>query len=119
MRTHDGNRQGQAGVNAIIAGPQGLAHSAQVRPKVTVPMSIIPAEQKRTGSAAPGGLMALVHSWLANLPPDEDQNAHRRAVLRRELDAFAWNLIGRMDGIAPPDDGRIPEIPLDMDKPNR
>lgn len=116
---HDGNRRGQAGVTAIIAGPEGPAHSAHVRPKVTVPMSIIPAEQESTGSAAPGGLMALVHSWLANLPPDEDQIARQRAVLRRELDAFAWNLVGRMDGIAPSDDGRMPEIPLDMDKPNR
>ena len=82
-------------------------------------MSIIPADQESAGGAEPGGFMALVHSWLISLPVEQEARAHRRTAIQRELDAFAWDLVGRLDGVAPADDGLVAEIPLDRDKPNR
>ncbi len=82
-------------------------------------MLIIPTEHKTTGSPPQSGLMALVQGWLAALPPDGDVAGMRRAALRRELDAFAWQLVGRLHGVDAEAEDLSPEIPLDMDKPNR
>ena len=67
-------------------------------PKVTAPMTIVPVDHEDT-AAPPSGLMTLVHGWLADLSQHPDARRHRLAALQRELDAFAWSLVGRLDGI--------------------
>ena len=68
------------------------------RPKVTAPMTIVPVDHEDT-AAPPTGLMAIVHGWLADLSQHPDARRHRLAALQRELDAVAWRLVGRLDGI--------------------
>jgi hypothetical protein len=74
-------------------------------------MPLIPADQDLSRQA-PSGLMALVQTWLADLPRPPETPATRRAALRREIDALAWTLVGRLEGVEA-------EIPLDRDTPNR
>ncbi|MGE0420283.1 MAG: hypothetical protein AB7O80_26045 [Acetobacteraceae bacterium] len=67
-------------------------------------MSFVPATPEDSASTNTGGLMAIVAGWLADLPRQADTPHRRRAELRRELDAFAWRLVARMDGIDAHDD---------------
>jgi hypothetical protein len=82
-------------------------------------MSIVPTDHDFSGCPRSGGILALVDAWLADLTLHPTTQAHRAAALRREIDAFAWQLVGRMDGIDAGDAGPGPEIPLDSDQPNR
>lgn len=84
-------------------------------------MSTIPAEHE-TSAGQTGGLMTLVYSWLDALPPTPDTEHRRRAALRRELDALAWCLVGRLvgplDEVDPSGDAVSPELPLDRGAPS-
>ena len=78
-------------------------------------MSLIPSDHYQGSHDSRGGLAALVASWLSSLSSPAATRARECADLRRQLDAFAWDLVGQMVA----SDRPAPEIPLDMDEPNR
>lgn len=80
-------------------------------------MSTARSEEEDTAAVA-DGWTTMFRGWLSSLPATQT-HGQKRAALRRELDALAWDLVARMDGIDARDAPLLPEIPLDSENASR